>query len=183
MSVEKKEMGRRIKRARELKAIRDGFKYTQSDLASDVDRSRSFIGDIERGKAMPSVTLLSEIAKACEAPFNFFDVEGYGEPIQKRRESLNLTIEEVASAAGLPLEKIQKIENNEPIKMSMGKWKALGKALGLEDYAIYRIASEDFLYRIAISDFNEDVNGNSRYISFLSKFEKFLWDEEESGEE
>lgn len=78
MTLSKKELGMLIKQARREKSKRIGRKFTQKDLANAVDRSRSYIGDLEAGRTYPSYPLLSKIAEVCEVPLSFFqaDVEG-----------------------------------------------------------------------------------------------------------
>lgn len=173
MPLNRKEMGNRIKRARELKTLRTGEKFTQSDLALMVNKSRSYIGDLEAGRTNPSVPLLSNIAKACEVPFSFFDVEGFGTPIKDRRESLGLSVEEVAHKSQLPLEMLQKIENNEATFMALEKWERLGNALNIPGQEIYRIFQEDVLYRIGQPGyFDEDLDKVSLYVHGLYKLEQ-----------
>lgn len=72
MTLSKAELGRLIKSARQEKAKKIGSNYTQNDLAKAVDRSRSYIGDLESGRTYPSYRLLSKIAEACEVELNYF---------------------------------------------------------------------------------------------------------------
>jgi repressor LexA len=78
MTLSKKELGMLIKQARREKSKRIGGKFTQKDLANAVNKSRSYIGDLETGRTYPSYPLLSKIAEACGVPLSFFqaDVEG-----------------------------------------------------------------------------------------------------------
>lgn len=72
MPLSKEEIGALIKKARDLKAKKIGRKFTQSDLAESLNKSRSYIGDIENGRTYPNYRLLAEIANVCEVPLSFF---------------------------------------------------------------------------------------------------------------
>lgn len=73
MSLDKKEMGLKIKEARKIKGDKIGKRYTGNMLATDLDISRSYLGDLESGRVYPNYTLLSKIAEKCEVPLSFFD--------------------------------------------------------------------------------------------------------------
>lgn len=73
MPLSKEEIGILIKKARELKSEKTGKKFTQTDLAESLGKSRSYIGDIENGRTYPNYRLLAEIANVCEVPLSFFD--------------------------------------------------------------------------------------------------------------
>jgi transcriptional regulator with XRE-family HTH domain len=73
MSLDKKELGLKIKEARKIKGNKIGKKYTGNMLATDLDISRSYLGDLESGRVYPNYTLLSKIAEKCEVPLSFFD--------------------------------------------------------------------------------------------------------------
>lgn len=75
MSLSKKELGLKIKEARNIKSSALGRKYTGQMLSDDVDISRSYLGDIESGRIYPNYTLLTSIADACGVPLSFFDNE------------------------------------------------------------------------------------------------------------
>lgn len=75
MPPSKEELGKLIKKARNHKSKIIGKKFTQKDLAQHVNKSRSFIGDIEAGRTYPSYILLTEIANACEVNLEFFNYE------------------------------------------------------------------------------------------------------------
>ena len=73
MIISKKELGQLVKKARSFKSDKCGRLYTQKMLAQDIQKSQSYIGDIESGRTYPSFVLLTSIANACEVPMNFFD--------------------------------------------------------------------------------------------------------------
>ena len=76
--LSKKEMGERIKQAREEKSKQIKEKYTQRDLANDLGISQGYLGDIENGRTYPNYTMLSKIAKICGVPLSFFEeIEGH----------------------------------------------------------------------------------------------------------
>jgi transcriptional regulator with XRE-family HTH domain len=75
MVLSKKDLGEKVKAAREVKATSIGNKYTQANLADDIGISRSYLGDIEAGRKYPNYVLLSKIADACNVALDFFDDE------------------------------------------------------------------------------------------------------------
>lgn len=72
MTLDKKELGKRIKEARKIKSEKTQKKYTGQNLADDLGISRSYLGDIESGRSYPSYRLLSKIANICNIPLSFF---------------------------------------------------------------------------------------------------------------
>jgi len=73
MVLSKKKLGQLLKEARNLKSDKIGKRYTQKMLAKDINRSQSYIGDIESGRTYPSFSLLNAIAEACGVPINYFE--------------------------------------------------------------------------------------------------------------
>lgn len=105
MVLSKKELGSLVKKARRLKSESTHKLYTQKMLAVDINKSQSYIGDIESGRTYPSFVLLNQIAEACNVPISFFhdssqldnDIDNFiksqlsnakEEEIQKMREEL-----------------------------------------------------------------------------------------------
>lgn len=72
MKLSKKEMGKLIKKAREIKGKSLGKKFTQKDLAEAIGKSPSYIGDFEYGKTYPNEEILGKIAAACGVSKSFF---------------------------------------------------------------------------------------------------------------
>lgn len=70
--LSRKELGSLVKGARKVKSERIGKLYTQKMLANDLDKSQSYIGDIESGRTYPSFILLTQIAETCGVPISFF---------------------------------------------------------------------------------------------------------------
>ncbi|NFD04977.1 XRE family transcriptional regulator [Clostridium botulinum] len=70
--IPKKDLGKLIKKAREYKSKKINKLFTQKMLATSVEKSRSYICDIERGRTYPSFATLSSIALACDVPLDFF---------------------------------------------------------------------------------------------------------------
>ncbi|KZL91776.1 helix-turn-helix domain protein [Clostridium magnum DSM 2767] len=64
-----------MKGARKIKSEKIGKLYTQKMLASDLNKSQSYIGDIESGRTYPSFVLLTQIADACGVSISFFQDE------------------------------------------------------------------------------------------------------------
>lgn len=98
MILSKKELGELVKNARKVKSKKIGKLYTQKMLASDLNKSQSYIGDIESGRTYPSFVLLTQIAEACGVPISFFQDENYNKNIEKFIKSrLNKEIDEDVS--------------------------------------------------------------------------------------
>jgi transcriptional regulator with XRE-family HTH domain len=69
----KTELGQRIKRAREIKAEREGLKrFTATDLAKELNVSQSYLSAIENGRKYPHYSILSGISEVCGISFNLF---------------------------------------------------------------------------------------------------------------
>jgi transcriptional regulator with XRE-family HTH domain len=75
MVLNKIELGKLIKKAREYKAETIGEKYTQEMLANDIGIARSSIGDFESGRKYPKYDYLAKIADACGVNLSFFGEE------------------------------------------------------------------------------------------------------------
>lgn len=73
MVITKKELGKLIKSAREIKSRKIERKYTQKMLASDIGKSQSYIGDMESGRTYPSFVILNAIAEACGVHMSYFE--------------------------------------------------------------------------------------------------------------
>lgn len=71
----KKELGNLIKQARKIKSNKIQKQYTQKMLATDINKSQSYIGDIESGRTYPSFVILNKIAEACGVSIGFFQKE------------------------------------------------------------------------------------------------------------
>ena len=81
---EKKLLGLRIRRVRELKG------WTQSELAVNADVSHKHLGELERGRGNPSLKSLQGLAAAlglslCE----LFDMDQEGKPTDALRTEIN----------------------------------------------------------------------------------------------
>ncbi|GAA0084576.1 hypothetical protein UT300007_10150 [Clostridium sp. CTA-7] len=61
-------LGFKIKQLRSKLSLKEGKKFTQSDLAKALNISRSYLGDIESGRTLPNNILLTKIA-------DFFNIE------------------------------------------------------------------------------------------------------------
>ncbi|WP_065422718.1 helix-turn-helix domain-containing protein [Clostridium sporogenes] len=70
--LHKKNLGKLIKKAREYKSKKINKLFTQKMLADEINKSRSYICDMERGRTYPSFATLSAIARACDVPLDFF---------------------------------------------------------------------------------------------------------------
>ncbi|MEN6490208.1 MAG: XRE family transcriptional regulator [Smithella sp.] len=146
MVLTKEELGQRIKTARRYKTTRCGKKYTQSMLAKDVGVSRSYLGDIEAGRKYPNYALLSKIAEACEVPIILFDAEHYNQAFKKLRIINNISLKDLSNKINVPVEYLEKIENNEEISLSVEQWLAVGKELKLSPEETFKIIFADVFY-------------------------------------
>jgi transcriptional regulator with XRE-family HTH domain len=82
--LSRKELGALVKSARKVKSEKIGKLYTQKMLASDLNKSQSYIGDIESGRTYPSFVLLTQIAETCGVSISFFqDNEKLNNNIEK----------------------------------------------------------------------------------------------------
>lgn len=70
---DKKEIGRLIKQAREIKSQNMDMKYTGQMLADDLGISRGFLGDIESGRKNAPEALLNKIIQICGLGKTFFE--------------------------------------------------------------------------------------------------------------
>jgi len=75
LGLSKKELGNLVKNARKLKSEKVGKRYTQRMLAQDINKSQSYIGDIEAGRTYPSFIVLNSIASACGVSLSYFQDE------------------------------------------------------------------------------------------------------------
>lgn len=66
------DIGRLIKKARELKSKTLGYRYTGQMLADDLNISRGFLGDMETGRTKAPNHILDKIIKICDLEPNFF---------------------------------------------------------------------------------------------------------------
>lgn len=73
MTLSKKDLGKLIKEARKIKSNQFNSHFTQEELAKAVNKSRSYIGDIESGRIYPNYKLLTKIATACNVDLSFFN--------------------------------------------------------------------------------------------------------------
>lgn len=68
---DEKSIGLKIKQLRSNHSLKIGRKYLQKDLADDLNISRSYIGDIESGRTIPSNALLSKISEKFSVPLEY----------------------------------------------------------------------------------------------------------------
>lgn len=75
--MEKEEIGKRIKAARDVYGVLIDQKITQAKLAESTGQSRSYIGDIEAGRTYPTLAVLFGISEALKIPIEYFVSEKY----------------------------------------------------------------------------------------------------------
>ncbi|WP_279146674.1 MULTISPECIES: helix-turn-helix domain-containing protein [Clostridium] len=125
MILSKEEMGRKIRKARNIKSEKIGVKYTGKMLAKDIGISRSYLGDIENGRTYPNYKLLCKIAESCGVSFDFL-------MSAKQQLKTEKTIEEITyNNIDMCISRIEELFNNQ--KMSepelQSKKKKLAKLL------------------------------------------------------
>ncbi len=69
--LDKKKIGLNVKKAREIKSLSLGYRFTQRMLAEAINTSQSYIGDIESGRTPPSTKIISAIADICGVSVDF----------------------------------------------------------------------------------------------------------------
>lgn len=81
--MDKKRIGLKIKDLRSEKSIELGYRYTGEMLAADLGISRSYLGDIESGRTLPSPELIVKLSNIFNVPKNYFNdsnnVENYND--------------------------------------------------------------------------------------------------------
>jgi transcriptional regulator with XRE-family HTH domain len=111
--MDKTDIGTRIKLARAVYQETTGLKMTQEILAEKVNISRSSINDAENGRSLPSILVLSEIAKVCGVTLDFFVNPSFGkEEIPKELKDLGieyLIVTKELKEKGLTPEEIKKL--------------------------------------------------------------------------
>lgn len=65
-------VGLKIKELRGKKSIELGFKYTGAMLANELNISRSYLGDIESGRIMPSTDIIRKLATIFDVSIDYF---------------------------------------------------------------------------------------------------------------
>lgn len=75
--MDKEEIGKRIKAARDIYGVLTDQKITQAKLAELTGQSRSYIGDIGVGRTYPTLAVLFDISKALKIPIEYFVSEKY----------------------------------------------------------------------------------------------------------
>jgi transcriptional regulator with XRE-family HTH domain len=154
MVLSKKNLGEKIKAARETKSKTINCKYTQQMLADELGISRGYIGDIENGRTYPNYVLLNKIAEACGVPFDYFgDKPSLGRIIKSWREAKGYSIERLALVTGLQPEILIEIENdnysqNEDRRQFYSKdlWHQIAQAFGISDKVMIDTLIYEFGY-------------------------------------
>jgi transcriptional regulator with XRE-family HTH domain len=75
--LDKIEVGKRLKTAREVFGVLTDQKFTQDKLADMTQQSRSYIGDIETGRTYPTLAVLFDISEKTGIPVEYFISEKY----------------------------------------------------------------------------------------------------------
>src|SRR6056297_2846576 len=82
-----------LKMGKKIRYIRKKKKLSLSALASKIDKTSSYLSQIERGLAEPSITALREISRALGVPMFYFlnDTRDHCQVVEKdRRRTLTL---------------------------------------------------------------------------------------------
>ena len=120
---EKEKMGNKIRQLRKSKEL------SLSELAEQISKTSSYLSQIERGLAEPSLQALREIAGALETPIFYFlvDEDNYNKIVRKeerRKMSFpdsKLSIELISASANKQIEMLEArlepgaVSNNQPV--------------------------------------------------------------------
>ena len=106
---EKEKMGSKIRQLRKSKEL------SLSELAQEISKTSSYLSQIERGLAEPSLQALREIALALETPIFYFlvDEESYNKVVRKdERKKMsfpdsNLSIELISASSNKQIEMLE----------------------------------------------------------------------------
>ncbi len=79
-NINKKAFGKKIKAAREK------FKFTQFELAEKIGISPNFLGDIERGKKLPSLNVLITISNTLKISLDSLFSESLSNTLEEPEE-------------------------------------------------------------------------------------------------
>src|SRR6056297_2051552 len=75
-----------LKMGKKIRYIRKKKKLSLSALASKIDKTSSYLSQVERGLAEPSITALREISRALDVPIFYFLIEDKKHNAVVRRE-------------------------------------------------------------------------------------------------
>lgn len=121
----RKELGKRIKDAREFKSTAIGRRYTGQMLADALGVSRGFIGDLESGRTPIPPETLKKIIEICGVPSDFFSVKAPVDTVNLS-DAHSVSIKDVVSLpvvgtvrAGIPILAIENIDGYFPALKSM----------------------------------------------------------------
>lgn len=70
--MDKRRIGLKIKDLRSEKSIELGYRYTGEMLANDLGISRSYLGDIESGRTLPSPELIVKLTEIFKVSKSYF---------------------------------------------------------------------------------------------------------------
>lgn len=106
MALSKEEVGKNVKRAREIRSKAIGYKYTQTMLAKDAKVSQGYISDIESGRSYPSTPVANSIAELCGVSLDF--IVGKEEPGTKEKtpealKKIKDSVSEILDVVYLPV--------------------------------------------------------------------------------
>ncbi|KPU42196.1 helix-turn-helix domain protein [Oxobacter pfennigii] len=123
---DKKEIGKKVKQAREIKSEKIGYKFTGLMLANELGLSRSYIGDIEAGRSPAPKEVLNKIIEICGLPQNYFDEDDFrsfsitdDDEINQLEQEFKLMFHKIKKLSSSDRQKILKMidifekENNE----------------------------------------------------------------------
>jgi transcriptional regulator with XRE-family HTH domain len=94
-----------------IKKIRNQLGFTQDKLASEANMSRSYLADVENDRYNPSFNTLEKIAEALNVSVDRLTGEAVSSIIEDRIKELNITLEEVANRARVPLRWLENLDS------------------------------------------------------------------------
>jgi transcriptional regulator with XRE-family HTH domain len=143
-------LGDRLKLARE----REGMSVTE--VAESVGISPGYLGEIERGQALPAVDTLRQLAEVVALPLSqAFQCGTLGDKVRMLRERLGLSRAELAQMADVTPGFIAQLENNKT-QASLPTLRRISQCLGVSTcYLILEDDSAEEMIRLLNPDLRE----------------------------
>ncbi|MHB8063374.1 MAG: helix-turn-helix domain-containing protein [Ruminiclostridium sp.] len=97
-----------------IKKVRKNLGFTQDNLASRANISRSYLADVENGRYNPSFNTLERIAGALEVSVDRLTGESASSIIEARLDEIGMTLSELAEKSKVPLTFLENLDSIVP---------------------------------------------------------------------